>query len=427
MKKSLSIIFFSIAFLLKTAAQTGLNSFSQVDSTLTYISGEGTFLTLGKGEGTKFNLLSTIQPGLQLNRFDSAGVQTNTNRMSLNLVRIALSAKGFNNRMSMGIVTDLTGVSPILEGWIGFNFLKKKLNVIFGQRQTNTNNRLAMADERYAQNMGQSIAGKSAEGTTYGGLMQNFVGATREGGLFLEANFNLNKWRIYPSASLTTGEGQNFFDAQPNTGFKYGGRVDIMPFGDFIKNNAFIAHDLYREESAKLALGIAGSYNAKAGSPMGSDNANISGIFNKSGQRDYANYRKIIADFIFKYHGFALVGEFTQASVITNNLFTNPAATEKLSASVASRFYNVGTAINLQSSYYFKNGWAIDGRFSSISAESELVSSLIQPQNWYTFGVNRFFKNNAIKIGLNTSYIEKKTSSVSTGKWSSNIAIQILM
>jgi hypothetical protein len=425
MIKKIGILFtFSLSLLtFKANAQKQTND----DSTLMYINGEGTFINLGKAERTKINFLSTIQTGLQIAQFDSSTKRIKSNRLSLNLFRISLNVSALKDKMTLGIVTDFSSTTPILEGWVGFSFWQKKAKIILGQRQTNTNNRLAMADERYAQVMGQTQAGKSLDGSVYGGLMQNFVGATREGGVFFETNFNIKKCRIYPSASITTGEGQNFFAAQPNIGFKYGGRLDIMPFGDFIKNNAFIAQDIYRERKPKLAIGFAASYNSKVTSPIGSDNATVTGVYNKAGQADYADYQKVVADLIFKYQGFAFVAEYTNGTVAGRELYTNTIGTKKLTEDVASAYYNIGSAFNIQSSYVCKNGWSVDGRFSTVTPEFKLSNSLVHEQKWYTIGINKFINNNAVKIGINTTYIEDKTPTINTKEWVGNLAVQIIL
>ena len=423
------VVFYCCVLLMSltnATAQTEKSKLMQTDSSLIYINGEGTFLHLGKAEGTKMNLLTTVQSGFQFSQFDSVS-KTNTNRLSLNMVRIAFTASGFKDKMSMGIVTDLTGVSPILEGWVGFSVYKKSAKIILGQKQTNTNNRLALADERYAQYMGQTLAGKSNDGVVYGGLMQNFVGATREGGLFIESNFSVKKCRIYPSVSITTGEGQNFFSSQPNLGFKYGGRLDIMPLGDFIKNNAFIAQDIYREAKPKFALGLAASINKKASSVIGTDHQTITGIYNKDGAEDYPDYRKLAADFIFKYKGFALVGEYMSGTVSGKELYATVVSYNKLTEEVASQYYNLGKAFNLQTSYVFKNGWAIDGRYSAVTPEFDIASSLVQQQTWISGGVNKFIKNNAVKIGLNFTQIKTTSSIITITNTIGNLAIQILM
>jgi hypothetical protein len=404
-------------------------AFSQTmisDSTFLYKTGGGTTITLGKGEGTKINILTTTQAGIEVDQFDSASIKSNSSRMSLNLFRIALSATTFKNKVTMGIVTDFTGTTPMLEAWMGYVF-SRHAKIVFGQKQTHTNNRLAMADERYAQVMSQTISGTSANGIAYGGLMHNFVSSTREGGLFLETNFSFNNIRIYPSASLTTGDGQNFFTDQSNIGYKYGGRLDVMLMGDFIKNNAYIAHDLYREPRPKLAVGVAGSINMQASNRDGSGYPEVSGIYNKEGEADFANYRKLAADFIFKHKGFALVGEYMVGTVGGTDLFTNSAGTNQMTAEVASKYYRLGNAFNLQSSYVFKNGWAIDGRYSLVRPEFDTATSLVHKQNWLTVGINKFMKSNALKIGLNTSIIDDKTPAISTKQWVTNLAVQLLL
>jgi hypothetical protein len=408
------ILFFFFCFAISFINNDAIAQLVQPDSTFTYINGEGTFIRLGKGEGTLINLLTTLQSGAQFGRIDSLSQKTNTSRMSINLARMSLMATNARYKVSAGLVTDFTGTSPILEGWIGYE-LNKRIKLILGQKQTNTNNRLAMADERYAQTMGQTLAGKSNDGILYGGLMDNFVGATREGGLFLEANFSINTMRIYPSLSVTTGEGQNFFTSETNSGFKYGGRLDIMPLGDFTKNNAYIAYDIYREAKPKLAIGVAASYNQKASSPIGSETALITGIYNDKGVAT------------FKSAGFALIGEYVVSTVTGKDLFTNVAATIQFTPEVASTYYNLGSAFNIQSSYMFRSGWAVDGRYTIVKPEFSVAGSKISDQKWSTFGINKFLKNNALRIGINTNYIESSSPIVSTKKWAHNFAIQILL
>lgn len=399
---------------------------AMTDSSLTYVPGEGLYLKLGKQESTKFNLITTVQSGLQYNRLDSGGSITNSNRLSLNLVRATFNASVLRDKVSMSFSTDFTGVTPILEGWIAFSMMKKHGRLYFGQKQTHTNNRLAMADERFAHNVGQTLAGKSNDGVVYGGLMQNFVGSTREGGLFLETNFgNSNGWKFYPSVSITTGEGQNFFGTQTNTGFKYGGRLDILPMGDFIKNNAFIAEDIYHEPIPKLAIGVAGSYNVKVSSPIGSENAIITGIYNKGGTADFANYGKLVADFVFKSNGFAFVGEYTNATVQGKELYTNASATTQFTTETASKYYNLGTAFNVQSSYVFRTGWSVGARYANVKPEFDVAGSLVHKQDWYTFSLNKYMKGNAVKAGFNATYLSDNSATTSFKKWMGNLAIQI--
>jgi hypothetical protein len=427
MKKQIKYFILLVLVWNQATAQDATMQNNEIDSSLFYKNGEGTFLHLGKGASSKINVFATVQSGYQFSNIDSGSNKSKSNRMSLNLARVHLNVSALKDKVQFGIVTDFTSTTPILEGWIGFHFWNKKAKLLIGQKQTHTNNRLAMADERFSSFMAQTIAGKSIDGSIFGGLMQNFVGATREGGLFFETNFKLKNWKIYPSVSMTTGEGQNFFDPTPNVGLKYGGRLDLLPLGDFIKNNAFIPQDIYREQKPRLAFGVAASFNAKASSPTGSENASLVPIYNRSGVLEYADLTKIIGDFMFKYNGFALVAEYSKTTVTGKDLYANAAGTKKLTTDTSSAYYNIGSGFNVQSSYIFNNGMALEFRFTAINPEFKYATSRVQEQTWYGFGINKYIKNNAIKIGLNANYIDDKKIILPTKKWIGNLAIQIIM
>lgn len=407
-------------------AQKEESTKKKADSTLVLVNGEGLFIKLGKQEKTVINLDAAIQSGLAYSEFEDAkGTQTD-NRISLNLARIYLNTSFLNDKVMMGLTTDFTGTSGLLEAWVGAKLFKNHLLVSMGQKQTHTNNRLAMADERFSQVLAQTISGTSKDGVAYGGLMHNFVQATRESGFYLESNFTINSIRIYPSISMTTGDGQGFDSSQENLGYKYGGRLDILPLGDFKKNNAFTAADLYYEEKPKFAFGVAGSYNVKASHATGAGTNQITGIFDKEGAATYGDYVKIVSDLVFKYKGFSFVTEYTSAAVKGCNLYLDAAATKKLTPEEASAKYNTGSAFSFESSYVFRNGWSFDGRFSNISPEFDSATSLVQKQNWYTFGVNKYNKFKNLKIGINTTYVDNFDAPIKYN-WISNLAVQFVL
>lgn len=419
---------YTIAALLLISTYSNAQEIKEVqktDSTFIYKNGEGTFISLGKKSKSVINVSGTIQSGIAFNKADDGTDTENTSRMSINMARIYLNGSFLNEKARIGLVTDFTGTKGLLEAWVGLNLYKKNAYLYFGEKQTNTNNRLALEDERFAQNISQTIAGQSNDGVAYGGLMQNFVGATREGGLFIETNFNIGTMRIYPSVSITTGDGPIAFGEQSNSGMKYGGRLDLMPLGDFIKNNAFISHDLYYEPTLKIAFGVAGSYNVKASEARGSGNNLISGIFDKDSKATYADYRKIVTDFIVKYKGFSFIGEYTNASVNGKDLYSNSSASTLLNAETSATKYNMGYGVNLQSSYVTRNGLAFDTRVTFIEPEVDTATSLIQKENWYTVGINKYLKNNALKIGINSTYVDRKVEPTNTSNWNTNLGVQL--
>lgn len=121
------------------------------------------------------------------------------------------------------------------------------------------------------------------------------------------------------------------------------------------------------------------------------------------------------------------MAEYMNATVAGNELYTNAAATKKLTNDVASAYYNIGSSVNIQSSYITKNGWGIDGRFTTVTPEFNITTSLVQQQKWYTLGFNKFIKNNAVRVGLNATLIEETTPTLTTKEWVSNLAVQILL
>jgi hypothetical protein len=92
---------------------------------------------------------------------------------------------------------------------------------------------------------------------------------------------------------------------------------------------------------------------------------------------------------------------------------------------VAGTKYSLGYAFNLQTSYVCKKGWSIEGRYSNITPEFDVAGSIVQTQSWYSGGIGKYFKNNAVKIGFNTTYIDEKEVTAGTYTWMHNLDVQI--
>jgi hypothetical protein len=414
-----------IAFSVPLQAQVKSADNSVPDSSIIYVNGDGTYFNFGTKDKFQVNLNGILSPGFQFRSYNVNGEVTKENQMSINLARLSLNFSAFNGLMTAAVKADFTGTSPLLEAWVAYNSANQHHSFIFGERQSISNNRLALEDEKYASTLGPTINGLSNDGSIYGGLMQNFVVTTREGGLFYKTNFTIGRSRLYGAASITSGQGQSINSTQTNLGLKYGGRIDFMPMGDFIKNNAFISQDIYFEQNPKLGIGIAGSYAVKATTPVAGSSDNAAGIYDQDGEPTNANYRKLVADLIFKYQGFAFVAEYTDATVYGKNLYSDAASTKELTPEAASAKYNIGDAFNFQASYVWKNGWALEGRYSIVTPEFNVENSIVQKQNWYTGSFNKYLKNYAIKIGINATYIDESAVTGSEYTWISNLAIQL--
>ncbi len=414
-----------MAFSVPMRAQVKSADNSVPDSTIIYVNGDGAYINFGTKDKFQLNLNGILSPGFQFRSYNVDGEVTKQNQMSINLARLSLNFSAFNGLMTAAVKADFTGTSPLLEAWVAYNSANQHHSFILGERQAISNNRLALEDEKYASTVGPTINGHSNDGSIYGGLMQNFVVTTREGGLFYKTNFTIGSTRIYGAASITSGQGQSINSTQTNLGLKYGGRIDIMPMGDFIKNNAFISQDIYFEPNPKIGIGIAGSYAVKATTPVAGSSDNATGIYNQDGEPTNADYKKLVADLIFKYQGFAFVAEYTDATIYGKNLYSDAASTKELTPEAASAKYSIGDAFNFQASYVWKNGWALEGRYSIVTPEFNVEGSIVQKQNWYTGSFNKYLKNYAIKIGINATYIDESAVTGSTYTWISNLAIQL--
>ena len=172
-----------------------------------YVSGEGTYFNFGTKSKFQFNLNGILSPGFQFRYLKKGDDLTKENQMSINLSRLNMNFSAFNGLMTAALKADFTGTSPLLEAWAAYNSNNGHHKITFGHRQGISNNRLALADEKFASFMGPTINGASNDGSIYGGLVQNFVVTTREGGLFYESNFSIQEIRIYGSVSVTNRAG----------------------------------------------------------------------------------------------------------------------------------------------------------------------------------------------------------------------------
>lgn len=81
-------------------------------------------------------------------------------------------------------------------------------------------------------------------------------------------------------------------------GLKYGGRLDVLPLGEFKSGNDGVGADFAREESPKLLVGGAMSYNDGASNKVGEGHGDFV-LYDKDGDSKFPALRKIAADLLF--------------------------------------------------------------------------------------------------------------------------------
>lgn len=213
----------------------------------------------------------------------------------------------------------------------------------------------------------------------------------RDMGIQLRHHFTLGKsFLIREAFSLSQGEGRNVTTGNIG-GMDYTFKMEFLPFGEFSSKGDYKGGDLKREKNPKLAIGITYDINDKAGRKAGQKGSYIGTTIN-----NLKTLNTIFVDFIFKYRGFSLMGEYVKKSTEDNN----PEITDALGNSFG-RYYT-GEAINLQTGYLFNNNWETSLRFTHISPDAGVSDK----ENEYTIGISKYIAGHKLKVQTDLSYRE---------------------
>ena len=352
--------------------------------------------------------------------FDSSNILDNNvyNRFRARRVRLRLSGNqlfpGFSYRLQVDLAQSVEGDGELsgllLDAWVGYN-ITKKLKIIFGQKATPTDN------------LSVQMASNSLQLPERSRLTSAFA-SIREVGLFMEGKFKTGKKSVLkPMLCVTNGDGSNTL-SNDFGGLKYGARINFLPFGTFRNFGQFRQVDMVRELSPKLMLGINGSYNVGMSSRRGRENGDFLfyNITNSDTNLRLPNYLKTGADLLFKYRGFSLIAEFimTKAFIsddITtrNDRYGNPEdLTTNFRGYSAEEYVRtqlmMGSGLNLQAGYLFKNLFSVDGRFTSLNPDEYSFmnnTSFYNRNKYYTIGVSKYFsKNYSYKIQASYTLVD---------------------
>ena len=248
--------------------------------------------------------------------------------------------------------------------------------------------------------------------------------SVREFGFFAESTYKVSKQSyIKPEFAITNGDGLNVF-GKDHGGLKYGGRIDYLPFGLFNNFGQYRQADLERELTPKFVIGANYSYNVGISDRRGSQSGTILYLDNQNNEL-LPDYLKYGIDFLFKYRGFSLLGEYVNASArvpsgITKYIRDNGSIdTFVLDVDVKSRMM-LGNGYNIQGGYVFKNLFSIDGRFSYLQPETYSYLNNARYYNrshFYSLGITKYLaRNYGAKIQLDCTYINAKSGSLDINK-----------
>lgn len=206
-------------------------------------------------------------------------------------------------------------------------------------------------------------------------------------GLFGEVRIRKGPgWNIAAKASITSGEGRNW-GISPNGGFAYTGRVEVYPLGRFENKGEASEGDAVGEESPKVMVAAAYSFNDNAIRTSGQRG----GIIPNDGTRDIRSY---FIDFILKYRGFAFYADFMGRNVGKPTL--DPAQ--------GAYIYD-GCGVNIQSSYLFRRKWEVAIRNSTLFPD-DTTKRFVGYGAWNqtSAALTRYIIGHRLKIQADVSY-----------------------
>ncbi|MDX1461412.1 MAG: porin [Marinirhabdus sp.] len=222
-------------------------------------------------------------------------------------------------------------------------------------------------------------------------LLNSNFNIDRDIGLQLrhETNWGGDFW-TREKLALSQGEGRNITEGNVG-GLQYTGRVEFLPFGKFASKGDYSPGDLKREEDAKLMVGITYDINdnaVKTRSNLGSY------MFLEDGSLYKTTINTFFADAMFKYNGFAFMGEYA------NRTADGPVAVEE-DGTPTGDIVRVGSAFNGQLSYLFKSNYELTARFTTASFGSVTGRA---PQEQYTLGISKYLVGHKLKVQSDVSY-----------------------
>jgi len=399
--------------------------FAQNTKLSSYTFGEGYNFT--NENGSKFRIQGYIQPSMDIEIYENSDEPSDT-RFRMRRLRLRFSGQSANERFGYRLQVDLAGQDEaqregdvtdarnfLLDAYISYK-ITRRVEVIFGQRATYTDNR-----ELFMNSNSLQLPERSRLTSAFASI--------REFGLFAKGTFKTGgNTYLKPYIAITNGDGANVF-ANDWGGLKYGARLDFLPFGLFTNFGQFRQADVVRELTPKLVFGVTGNYNvgitSRRGRTSGSiyylNDINGNGVLD-DGEERLPDYGKFGIDFLFKYKGFSVLGEYHKSFVsniaddinLRNDIFgddinvltdrfrgrVNPTSDEfrdYTPQEYVQRQLMLGEAYNIQAGYLFKNGISVDARYTHLNSNTNSFlnnATFYNRPDYYTIGLSKYLSRN---------------------------------
>ena len=388
--------------------------FAQEQKLHYYTMGEGLTFSDTK-EDYRINLRGYMQPYYEFKSYTDPELDQVQQRFRMRRLRLRLSGKAVQQKIEYRFQADFSGNSEtgdeadglLFDAWIGYN-ITDNIQITVGQKVTPTDNLELSQGSQTLQLVERSRVTSS-------------FASIREFGLFVDGRFRTDGGAYFkPAFALTNGDGSNVF-GRDHGGLKVGGRLDFLPFGLFTKFGQYRQGDIVHELSLKMLVGATYSYNSGMSSRRGRGSGDII-YLNDAGEESLPNYTKYGLDFMLKYHGFSMLGEFVGSAATVPDDITQRVRND---GTVATSFdvdgerdvenyvkgrMMLGKGYNLQMGYVFKNLISVDARYCHMDADKHSFlnnGTFYNRPNYYTLGLTKYFmRGYGFKIQGALTYVD---------------------
>lgn len=352
-------------------------AWAQNPATEGYEPGEG--LVLNNKDDYKIRFSGFIQPMVESRIYPDLAGTKSYQRFRMRRMIAKMTGNAGSKKISYQLQIDLTGSSDgggdgtggnyLMDAWVSWQPVKQ-LEVTVGQDNPCTDSReMGMLSNTL------QLVERSPVALAFASI--------REFGLFINGRLKTGGNSILlPSFALTNGDGSNVLTPDRG-GLKWGGRIDFLPFGAFNNKGQFRQVDIERELTPKLIFGANFSHNTGISDRRGRQSGTIL-YLDSAGKELLPSYQKFGIDFLFKYKGFSVLGEYITAKAIiqdkiaqrvrndgsTTSTFPLENGTDDMPAYVKGRMI-LGSGFNIQAGYLFLNGFSVDARYSKINPETD--------------------------------------------------------
>ena len=352
--------------------------------------GDGLRFNVNDGD-YKFSISGFIQGAYKYEKTDGSDAN---NYMNARNTYLSISGSMYKEKVSFLLQNNFSNGKPLLDAWVAYAPISS-MKISFGQKQTFTNNREMTFYEDKLQFVDRGI------------FSSEFSNTGREFGVFFESQLGNKSFIVKPKLAISSGDGVNSFGANSidvdKGGLKYGGRIDLLPLGNFKPGNDGYIADLLHEDKLKVLIGTAYSYNIGASSKVGEGHGDFV-FYDKNLKQKLPDYRKSYVDILIKYKGFSFLGEYVSSSALSlEGSFINSTATVPLFMTEISNYLVLGNGYNIQGGYVSKSGLSLDFKYEKLTKEFNKNTSLLANQDAFTVGITKYLNGNNLKIQSSVS------------------------